>query len=89
MARVERGNVVLHVKDYEVQHYVKLGYNVTDESGNIIKESIPTDVGTLQRAYIENMKRIEELENTIAELTAKLSKNSKSSKKAIDESHGE
>jgi hypothetical protein len=69
MVRIERGNVVLKVQEHEVQRYLKLGYNVTDDDGNIIKEAIPNDVGTLQKHYIESKKRIEELEDTVAKLT--------------------
>lgn len=70
MVRIERGNVVLRVQEYEVPRYLKLGYNVTDDSGNIITEAVPNDVGTLQKHYVEYRKKIEELENTVAKLTA-------------------
>jgi hypothetical protein len=70
MVRIERGNVVLKVQEHEVQRYLKLGYNVTDSTGKIIKEAIPNDVGTLQRYYVEHKKRIEELEAIVAKLTA-------------------
>lgn len=82
MARVERGNVVLQVKDYEVQHYLNLGYNLTDETGNILKKSIPTNLGELQVAYLEHTKKIAELEDTIAKLTAQLSAKKTTAKKA-------
>ena len=68
--RVEKGNVVLDVEDYELQHYLSLGYNQTDEFGNIIAEAIPTDLGKLRALYIEQKKKIEELEAAIAKLTA-------------------
>jgi uncharacterized small protein (DUF1192 family) len=73
MPRVERGNVVLMVKDHEVQHYLNLGYNLTDDAGNVLKRSIPTNIGELQTAYLEHTKKIAELEDTIAKLTAQLS----------------
>lgn len=83
MARVERGNVVLKVKDYEVQHYLNLGYNLTDETGNILKHAIPKNVGELQVAYLEHTKKIAELEDTVAKLTAQLSaKKTTTTKKA-------
>lgn len=82
MARVERGNVVLQVKDYEVQHYLNLGYNLTDEAGNILRKSIPTNIGELQTAYLEHTKKIAELEDTIAKLTAQLSAKKTTTKKA-------
>lgn len=70
MVRIERGNVVLRVQEHEVQRYLKLGYNVTDERGQILKEAMPNDLGTLQKAYVEHKKRIEELEAIVAKLTA-------------------
>lgn len=66
--RVERGNVVLHVFEEEKRHYLQLGYNVTDEMGNILEESVPKDVGTLQRFYVDGKKKIAELEARVKEL---------------------
>ena len=72
MARVQRGNVVLTVPDDEVQRYLQLGYNQTTPSGKVIQAAIPNDFATLQKLYVENTAKIEELENTIAKLTADL-----------------
>ena len=54
--RVERGNVVLHVWESEKRHYLNMGYNVTDEFGNILEETVPNDLGTLQRFYVDGKK---------------------------------
>ena len=70
MVRIERGNVVLKVHEHEVQRYLTLGYNVTDDAGNVLKEALPNDLGTLQRYYMEHKKKIEELEAIVAKLTA-------------------
>lgn len=81
MVRIERGNVVLKVQEHEVQRYLKMGYNVTDDTGRVLKEAIPNDLGTLQKHYIDNKKRIEELEAEVARLTAEnihLAKSAKS-----------
>lgn len=72
MARVQRGNVVLDVKEYEVQRYLQLGYDLTSPDGKVIKSAIPTDYATLQKLYLENTAKIAELENTVAKLTAEL-----------------
>lgn len=72
MARVERGNVVLNVDDDAVQHYLNLGYNLTDNYGNVLQRSIPTNIGELQAAYITHTTRIAELEDMVAKLTADL-----------------
>lgn len=70
MVRIERGNVVLKVQEHEVQRYLNLGYNVTDDEGKILKEALPNDLGLLQKCYIEHKKKIEELETIVAKLTA-------------------
>lgn len=81
MARVERGNVVLDVEDDAIQHYLNLGYNLTDNQGNVLKRSIPTNLGELQSAYIKHTAYIEELEATVAKLTAELEANKPTPKK--------
>ena len=78
MVRIERGNVVLKVQEHEVQRYLKLGYNVTDETGKVLQEALPNDLGTLQRYYVEHKKKIEELEAIVAKLTAENSALAKS-----------
>ena len=80
MVRIERGNVVLKVQEHEVQRYLKLGYNVTDNTGKVLQEAIPNDLGTLQKHYIEHKKKIEELEAIVAKLTAENSLLAKSAK---------
>lgn len=72
--RVERGNVVLHVYEEEKRHYLQMGYNVTDEFGNILEESVPNDLGTLQRFYVDGKKKISDLEARVAELESTLPK---------------
>lgn len=95
MARIERGNVVLNVKDNEIQHYLKLGYKVVDEVGNVLQSPVPVNLGELQKAYVMHEAKINELENTIVDLTAQLtalksqkksaSTEKKSTKKAVVE----
>jgi hypothetical protein len=70
MVRIERGNVVLKVQEHEVQRYLNMGYNVTDNTGKVLQAAIPNDLGTLQRHYVEHKKKIEELEAIVAKLTA-------------------
>lgn len=67
--KIQRGNVILDIQDYEVDRYLKMGYNVIAENGEVIKSSIPTDLATLQKFYVEHTKRIDELEKRVAELT--------------------
>lgn len=72
MPRVQRNNVVLTVREDEVQHYIRLGYNLTTPTGQIIQAAVPTDLASLQKAYVEQTAKVEELENTIVRLTAAL-----------------
>ena len=44
------------------------GYNVIDEKGKVLKEAIPSDIGTLRKCYVEHLNKIAELEARIAEL---------------------
>lgn len=82
MVKIQRANTVLDIEDEDVERYVNLGYNVIDNRGNILREAIPNDVGVLQMAYIENRRKIEQLEKQIKELQVKLQDAKKISKKA-------
>lgn len=70
---VQRANAILQVPEEWVDRYIDQGYNVIDEYGNVIQASIPKDLGTLQKAYVEHTQKIKELEETIEQLTAKKS----------------
>lgn len=82
MVKIQRANTVLDIEDEDVERYVNLGYNVIDNKGNILREAIPNDVNVLQMAYIENRRKIEQLEKQIKELQVKLQDAKKISKKA-------
>ena len=71
MKYVKRANVVLEVKDDTVPYYLNLGYDVIDDTGKVIQKSIPQDLGSLRKFYIEANAKIEKLEARIAELEAK------------------
>lgn len=82
MARVQRGNVVLTVKDDEVQRYLQLGYDLTNPAGEVVKSAIPTDYATLQKLYLDHIAKITELENTVAKLTAELTEAKRTNKQS-------
>lgn len=69
---VERGNVVLHVKEFDVQRYLDMGFSALDANGNVIKQAVPKDVAVLQKAYTENQQTIEDLKTTIKTLEAEI-----------------
>ncbi|MBR3644991.1 MAG: hypothetical protein IKN54_01100 [Lachnospiraceae bacterium] len=68
---VQRANVILHIAPEQLDYYMTQGYNVIDSAGNIIKASIPKDVGTLQKLYVEHTEKIAELEAEIKSLKQK------------------
>ena len=74
---VQRANVVLQVSPQQLDYYMSQGYDVIDEKGNVIQASVPRDLGTLQKAFVEHEAEIEDLKNQIADLKKKLKKASK------------
>lgn len=72
MAKVQRLNVILDVDNKDVDHYLAIGYNLVDAQGKIIKETMPSDVPTLQGLYREHKAKIEALEAEVKALKLKL-----------------
>ena len=69
MADVRRGNVILTVSDEEVAKYMAKGYSLIDpKTGAVIKQSIPTELNQLQKAYSEHEEIIKKLNSEIASL---------------------
>ena len=70
--KVKRGNVSLKVSGNEAGKYFDMGYNVYSLDGKLIKQAVPKDVATLQKAFTDDQNRIAELEKEVAELKSKL-----------------
>ena len=68
---VQRANVILDVPEEWLDRYLDEGYSVIDAKGNIIQSAIPKNVGTLQKAYVDHIKEIEELKKQVEELKQK------------------
>lgn len=68
LVEVERGNVVLEIPEDYVQRYIDRGFNLLDKNGKVIKASIPNDVGTLQKAFVEHTEEIKKLKAELAQL---------------------
>ena len=68
MIIVQKGNVVLRVKDDLKKYYLDSGYNVINENGDVIEKTVPTDVITLQAEYRKHIEEIKSLKAKIATL---------------------
>ena len=64
----ERGNRVKEISEQDIDKYVEQGYQIKDESGRVIKDTIPTDPQILKTAYINSRAKIESLEAEIKAL---------------------
>ena len=71
--KVKRGNVSLRVSKNEVVKYYDMGYNVYTLDGQLVKQAVPKDIPTLQKAFLDNQNRIAELEEEVLSLQDKLS----------------
>ena len=69
MTTIQRANVVLRVKDEDVEHYVAKGYNVLDENGNVVRKACPNDMGELIMHYKTSESEIERLKSELDRLT--------------------
>ena len=72
MANVRRANVFLTISDEDIDKYMAKGYSLVDARGNVIKQSIPTDLLELQRAFTEHTELIKKKDSEIADLRAQL-----------------
>jgi len=68
MVDVKRGNVILTVDDEEADKYFEKGYSILDSFGNIAKASVPSEKGTLQKAYVEMQEQLKMKDAEIASL---------------------
>lgn len=72
--KMRRKNVFLDVVPELVDKYMAKGYDIVDETGNVLKKSVPTDIASLKSAYDQHVKKIAELEETIKNLKAEIVK---------------
>lgn len=56
MVTVKNANVVLEIADDEVEKYFEKGFSVIDKFGNVVRQSVPTELGALQKAYQDLQK---------------------------------
>lgn len=68
MTQVRRANVILTIKDDQVERFLDMGYDVIDEKGDIVQKSAPKSVEALSEALDNSQKKIAELEKEIEAL---------------------
>lgn len=72
MAKVKRANVFLTIPDEDIHKYFAKGYSIVDDYGKVIKQSIPTELSQLQRAYSEHEELIKQKDLEIARLNEEI-----------------
>ena len=84
---VQRANVVLEVRNEEVDKYLARGFKLLNENGEVIRSATPNDLATFKEAYFRQQTEIEELKSKIVELTAELNeaRQKKSKSKKVEE----
>lgn len=68
---VRRGGSYLTISPNAVDRYIAKGYDVVDDSGNILQAGTPNDVNTLKRAYEAHIAEIKRLKEEIESLKSK------------------
>ena len=68
MVTVQRANVVLDIKECEVDRYLSNGFNVIDEKGNVLRSAKPVTIEQFQQAYMEQRRMNDVLLNENARL---------------------
>lgn len=88
MAKVRRANVVLTIKDDQVERFTDMGYDVIDELGNVIQKSVPQDISSFRKALMEaeeELKTLKEENESLKKEIASLKRKSKAVTKKADE----
>lgn len=100
MLLAEKGNKVKEINESQIESCVQQGYRIVNERGQVIQETVPTDLNSLKLAYKNNTETIkklkaenqllkeskESLELTVATLEKELSEVKASSVKASSQS---
>ena len=68
MIYAQKGNQVSRIEEHQIATLLEQGFNIIDEKGSVLYEAVPTDLAKLKQAFIENRKRIAELEAELATL---------------------
>ena len=72
MLYAEKGNKVKEINESMIEACVEQGYKIVNERGEVIQDTIPTDLPTLKLAYKQHTALIREQKATILALEAEL-----------------
>lgn len=61
MLLAEKGNKVKEINESQIEACVQQGYRIVNERGQVIQETVPTDLATLKLAYRQNAETIKAL----------------------------
>ena len=70
MIYAQKGNQVTKIEENQIASLLEQGFNIIDEKGSVLHRAVPTDLLSLKRAYVDNMRRIKELEEEVKSLKA-------------------
>ena len=66
---VKKKNSVLRIPEEKAEEYAKMGYEVTDENGEVVMNAVVTSVAEAQRAVNKLKKENDELKAKLTEAT--------------------
>ena len=69
--KVQRANIELDINPEEKEYYMKQGYSVVNEYGQVIEQALPNDVNALKIMVAELQKEIAELKAAKKEVPVK------------------
>ena len=72
MLYAKKSNRVQPIAESDVQHFLNLGYNITDAQGNILLEAMPEDVISLKVAFKRHVDEIATAKQVIKEYEAQI-----------------
>lgn len=88
MLYAKKANRIHRIEEHQIKQFVEQGYDIIDETGRVLEESVPTDPVLLKTSYSEQSARIKELQaenkalrDEIKSLTDKLAKKNTSAPK--------
>lgn len=71
---VRRGGSYLTIDANAIERYLAKGYDVVDNNGNVVTECVPSDIVTLQKAFIDKSTEIKRLSDENKALKTQIEK---------------